>query len=98
PEVTTLLAEKGATLCVSGTDPQPPESLPPGRIAYVRLRADHYSARRRDLWRDLLERESESRDVYAFAKHEGTPAGDPFAGVGLAQWLVRNRPRAGSTL
>ena len=45
-------------------------------------------AEARDGWRDLLEREAADRPVYAFAKHEGVPAGDPYAGVGLAQWLV----------
>ena len=39
-------------------------------------------------WRELLEREAAERPVYAFAKHEGIPAGNPHAGVGLAEWLV----------
>jgi len=42
-------------------------------------------------WRDLLEREAADRPVYAFAKHEGLDAGDPFGGVGLAEWLARPR-------
>ncbi len=29
-----------------------------------------------------------TRPVFVFAKHEGVPAGNPHAGVGLAQWLV----------
>ena len=46
----------------------------------MRLRGDAYSDEARDAWRDLLERESAERPVFAFAKHEGVPAGDPFAG------------------
>jgi len=65
--------------------------LPEGRLAYVRMRAEHYEPEARDAWRDLLEHEAADRPVYAFTKHEGVPAGDPFAGVGLAEWLVGAR-------
>ena len=30
-------------------------------------------------------------DPPAFAKHKDVPAGDPFTGVGFAQWLEQNR-------
>jgi hypothetical protein len=53
----------------------------------VRLRAPRYTEDQRAAWLELLEREGRNRDVYAFAKHEGVPAGDPFTGVGLAEWL-----------
>ena len=82
------IAAAGGTVCISETAGAVLERLPPGRIGYVRLRAESYSTEARDGWRDLLERESADRAVFAFAKHEGVPAGDPHAGVGLAQWLV----------
>lgn len=82
------IARSGGTVCVGETEGAVPERLPAGPIAYVRLRAERYSAEARDGWRRLLDREAEARDVLVFAKHEGIPAGDPFGGVGLAQWLV----------
>jgi uncharacterized protein YecE (DUF72 family) len=84
------LEEAGVSVCLSDSTGTPPRALPPGPIAYVRLRAPRYDEDQRAEWLALLEREGERRDVYAFAKHEGVPAGDPFAGVGLAQWLVQN--------
>ncbi|MDQ4065147.1 MAG: DUF72 domain-containing protein [Actinomycetota bacterium] len=87
PDVRALLATRGAALCISETKGEVPQSLPDGRVAYIRLRAERYTAEGRAGWLDLLTRESASRDVYAFAKHEGIPAGDPFGGIGLAQWL-----------
>jgi len=86
--VTDRIAAAGGTVCVSETVGAVPGRLPPGPVAYVRLRAEHYSDEARAGWRDLLERESDDRQVFAFAKHEGVPAGNPHAGVGLAQWLV----------
>ncbi|MGH2756540.1 MAG: DUF72 domain-containing protein [Actinomycetota bacterium] len=85
-EIAGLIAERG-TICLSETKGEVPESLPSGPLGYVRLRAERYSDSARDGWRALLEKESSTRDVYAFAKHEGIPAGDPFGGIGLAQWL-----------
>ncbi len=81
------IAERGATVCLSETEGKVPESLPDGPLAYVRLRAERYSPEARDGWRELLAQEGARRDVFAFAKHEGIPAGDPFGGIGLAQWL-----------
>ncbi len=88
PEVTDAIADRGWTICVSNTDGEVPPSLPPGDLAYVRLRTERYTAAQRDGWTRLLQREAEDRPVYVFTKHEGIPAGDPFGGVGLAQWLV----------
>ena len=82
------IAAAGGTVCVSETAGEVLPSLPPGPLAYVRLRGERYSDEARRGWRELLEREAAERPVYAFAKHEGIPAGDPHAGVGLAQWLV----------
>lgn len=84
------IADAGGTVCVSDSTGEPPERLPPGPIAYVRLRFDKYSHPARVRWRDLLLREARGRDVYAFCKHEGVPAGDEHAGVGLAEWLIGN--------
>lgn len=88
------IARAGGTVGISETAGEVPERLPPGPIAYVRLRAERYRAAAREGWRTLLEREAMARDVYVFAKHEGVPAGDPFGGVGLAQWLVGQTRRA----
>jgi uncharacterized protein YecE (DUF72 family) len=87
PEIRALLATRGAALCVSESEGKVPAALPPGRVGYIRLRAERYSADARDEWLELLTREAATRDVYAFAKHEGIPAGDPYGGIGLAQWL-----------
>jgi uncharacterized protein YecE (DUF72 family) len=88
PAVEERVAASGGTLCVSETTGAVLPRLPGGPLAYVRLRADAYDDASRRGWRDLLEREAASRPVYAFAKHEGVPAGDPHAGVGLAEWLL----------
>jgi uncharacterized protein YecE (DUF72 family) len=87
--VRAQIAAAGGTVCFAETEGRAPERLPEGRLAYVRLRAERYEDEARDRWRALLEREAATRDVYAFAKHEGVPAGDPNGGVGFAQWLVR---------
>jgi uncharacterized protein YecE (DUF72 family) len=82
------VADAGGTACISETTGSVFDALPPGSFAYVRLRADRYSVTARDGWLALLDEESRRRHVFAFARHEGIPAGDPFRGVGLAQWLV----------
>lgn len=82
------VAAHGGTICISETDGAVLSRLPAGPLAYVRLRADAYGDDARRGWRDLLEREAADRPVFAFAKHEGVPAGDPHAGVGLAEWLL----------
>jgi uncharacterized protein YecE (DUF72 family) len=89
PEVTSILERAGATVCLASTTGDVPEALPSGPFAYVRLRAERYTEEQRAGWLDLLTREAAERDVYAFTKHEGIPAGDPYGGIGLAQWLRR---------
>lgn len=89
------IAEHGGTVCVSDRQGAVLERLPPGPLAYVRLRGDAYTPESRAAWLALLEREAAERPVYVFAKHEGVPAGDPFAGVGLAQWVVGAAAGAG---
>jgi uncharacterized protein YecE (DUF72 family) len=91
PAITAALAAAGATLCISDTQGVVPPSLPPGPIGYVRLRTERYDADARERWLHLLRSESAHRHVYAFAKHEGIPAADPFGGVGLAAWMVEQQ-------
>jgi uncharacterized protein YecE (DUF72 family) len=87
--VRTRIAEAGATTCVSETKGMAPESLPPGPVAYVRLRSEEYSPEARDAWAALLAREAAGRPVFAFAKHKtGLPASSPYGGIGLARWLA----------
>ena len=88
PEVSEAVFAKGGTLCISDYEGLAPGSLPPGAVAYVRLRAETYDDRQRDEWATLLQKEAKERDVYAFVKHEEGPPDDPHVGVGLAQWLV----------
>lgn len=94
PEVKARIAEAGGTVCLSSTSGDLPDALPPGHLAYVRLRAERYSEEQREGWLGLLRQEAADRDVFAFTKHEGIPTKDEFGGIGLAQWL---RSRVGST-
>lgn len=87
-EVRERVAAAHGTVCLSNTDGTAPASLPPGDLAYVRLRTDEYEDAQRSAWTELLLDEGAKRDVFAFAKHEGIPAGNPFGGVGLAKWLA----------
>ena len=89
PEIRERIARSGATVCISDSTGTVPETLPDGPIAYVRLRAERYTDETREGWARLLQREAKERNVFAFAKHEAAPSDDPYAGVGLAQWLVR---------
>lgn len=84
------LAETGATRCYTDTSGVPPARLPPGPVAYVRLRAERYDDAARKGWAALLHREARERDVYTFAKHKGVAPDDPAGGVGLALWLCRS--------
>jgi uncharacterized protein YecE (DUF72 family) len=88
-EVATMLAARGGTVCVREEVGGVPEALPPGPLAYVRLKGMHYDDRSRDALRALFEREASDRDVYAFARHKDVSADDPHTGPGLARWLTR---------
>jgi uncharacterized protein YecE (DUF72 family) len=88
PQIAERIAAAGGTACYADYEGAVPARLPAGRIAYIRLRSPSYSDEQRQGWLELLHSESSERDVYAFAKHEGVPAGNPYAGVGLAEWLV----------
>ena len=87
-EFRTELAGRNATLCYSDWAGDPPPELPPGPIAYVRMRTERYSDEQRARWLDLLREEAGERDVYVFVKHESGAANDPHEGVALARWLV----------
>lgn len=89
PEVEETVFKVGGTLCLSDHEGIPPKTLPPGRVAYVRLRKETYDDAERDAWATLLQKEAKERDVYAFIKHEEGPPDDPHVGVGFAQWLVQ---------
>lgn len=99
PEIGDRIAAHGGTVCVSDRDGAVLERLPAGPLAYVRLRGEGYSPRTRAAWLALFEREAADRPVYVFAKHEGVPAGNPFAGVGMAQWMAEaaGAPAGGTT-
>lgn len=86
-EVQQRCAASGAAVCLTHTAGDTPRSLPPGPVAYVRLRAPGYDAKARQCWRALLEDAASARDVYVFAKHKGIAAGAPEGGVGLATAL-----------
>jgi uncharacterized protein YecE (DUF72 family) len=88
PALDEALAAAGGTRCLTEERGEVPEALPPGPIAYVRLRADRYDDDAREAWWALLAREGARRPVLAFAKHEGAPPDDPHVGVGLAAWLA----------
>ena len=88
PDVHELVVAKGGTECFSHYEGELPTQLPPGRVAYVRLRQESYDDAQRDAWATLLQKEAKERDVYAFVKHEDGPPDDPHVGVGFAQWLV----------
>lgn len=88
PEVEEVVFAKGGTLCLSDYEGKPPDRLPPGRVAYLRLRSESYDDAQREAWATLLREEGKERDVYAFVKHEQGPPDDPHVGVGFAQWLV----------
>ena len=95
PAIGAAIAAVGGTLCISDTQGVVPASLPPGPIGYVRLRTERYDDQTREQWWRLLSAESAQRHVYAFAKHEGIPPGDPYGGVGLASWMAEQQRAEG---
>ena len=86
--VTERLVRHGATRCFTDRSGDAPEELPPGPIAYVRMRNQRYTDDQMERWHDLLAREADKRDTYVFTKHEGTDPDDHHGGIGLARWLV----------
>jgi uncharacterized protein YecE (DUF72 family) len=91
PAIRARIAQSGGTVCVSEVEGDVPAALPAGPFGYVRLRCDRYTDEARRQWLKMLQHEATDRDVFAFTKHEGIPPGDPFGGIGLAQWLAKRR-------
>ena len=89
PEVGEMVAARGGTVCVREEIGSALDALPPGPVAYVRLKGMHYDEEARESLKDLFEREAASRDVYVFARHKDVPSDDPHTGLGLARWLSR---------
>jgi uncharacterized protein YecE (DUF72 family) len=87
PDVVRALADRGGTVCVRQEDGAALAALPPGPLAYVRLKAEHYDDEQRRALQELFEREAAERDVYVFARHKDVPSDDPHTGLGLARWL-----------
>jgi uncharacterized protein YecE (DUF72 family) len=87
-EVTARLAERGGTVCLREERGEVPR-LPPGPLAYVRLKGERYGDEERDALSKLLASESRARDVYVFARHKDVAPDDPHTGLGLARWLAR---------
>jgi uncharacterized protein YecE (DUF72 family) len=97
PEIEQALAERGGTVCIRETEGRTPAALPPGPLAYVRLKGMHYPDQERTALIELLSREAARRDVFVFARHKDVPADEPHTGAGLAEWLaakdsLRTRP------
>ena len=90
-DVALGLAERGGTISVREAEGRAPASLPPGPIAYVRLKGMHYGDDAREGLRALFEREARARDVYVFARHKDVAPDDPHTGPALARWLAPGR-------
>jgi uncharacterized protein YecE (DUF72 family) len=86
--VADRLAERGGTICLREERAECPPALPPGPLAYLRLKGMHYAEPERAALKELLHTEAEQRDVYVFARHKEVPADDPHTGLGLARWLT----------
>ena len=82
PEVAAALAARGGTVCVREEEGVAPAALPPGPLAYVRLKGVHYDdeASRGAARRCFERRGATQRDVYVFARHKDVPADDPAHG------------------
>jgi uncharacterized protein YecE (DUF72 family) len=89
PDVAATLSTRGGTVCMREEEGMALDDLPPGPLAYVRLKGMHYADDARDALRALFEREAADRDVYVFARHKEVPPDDPHTGLGLARWLTR---------
>jgi uncharacterized protein YecE (DUF72 family) len=80
-------AAAGGALCLSEQEGGDAPVLAPGPVAYVRLRAKHYSEEARRSWCVRLRDESRNRDVFVFTRHKDLKPDDAHGGIGLARWL-----------
>ena len=74
-DVFAAIAARGGTVCISETQGQVLDRLPPGPFAYIRLRADRYSAEARDGWLRLLRREGRRPSGAGVHQTRGHPRG-----------------------
>jgi uncharacterized protein YecE (DUF72 family) len=88
PPVAALVAERGGTVSLREEEGRAPAALPPGPLAYMRLKGMHYPDAAVAVLRALLEREASERDVYVFARHKDVAPDDPHTGPGLARRLL----------
>jgi uncharacterized protein YecE (DUF72 family) len=86
----------GGALCFSEQDGGGARVLAPGPVAYVRLRAKHYSEEARSAWCEHLRVEAAKRDVFVFTRHKDLQPDDAHGGIGLARWLETAARSAGS--
>lgn len=89
PDVMTTISDHGHTIAVNETHGESPDVVSPGPLAYLRLRAPHYADAARQALIDHVHTLAANRPTYVIGRHDGIPAGDPHAGVGLAEWLVQ---------
>lgn len=87
PEVAEHLAARGGTVSMREESGKAPKELPPGPVAYLRLKGRYEDADREAL-AERLAKEGSSRDVYVFARHKDVPPDDPHTGLGLSRWLI----------
>jgi len=88
-DVLSAIADHGHTVSVNETAGDVPETLPPGSLTYVRLRGEHYDDVARDAWLDAGTTAALRGPTFLIGRHADIPAGDPHAGVGLVDWMVR---------
>jgi uncharacterized protein YecE (DUF72 family) len=79
-EIYALLEKHGAALCLAESDTFEVPRVVTASFVYARLRKEEYTAEdRREVAARVREQLSQGRDVYAFFKHEETPAGAMYA-------------------
>ncbi len=94
PEVEERIAAAGGTVCVGGDRRAPCcRGCPRARSPTCACARTATRPRPATAGATCSSARPPTGPVYAFAKHEGLEAGDPFGGVGLAEWLARPRDR-----
>jgi len=84
-EVYTLLQKHGVALCLAESEKLEVPKVITAGFVYARLRKDDYApSERDDIAAHAREQLAAGRDVYAFFKHEETPAGALYAEALLA--------------
>jgi uncharacterized protein YecE (DUF72 family) len=79
-ETFRLLEKHGVALCLAESDTFEVPQVVTADFVYARLRKEEYApADRREVAVRVREQLAQGRDVYAFFKHEETPAGAVYA-------------------